>query len=137
MKKSIVYIEFILLLIAFSCCFIPCLVYNKDMLINIYVFDANKIMGYLYMIILIIGIVLKLLVFLNKTKFKKSVTNYINNYGAITLMLVSFVLYLLSCLYRKNILLPFGLGFYILTVATILMILLFITKLFIYKKNRK
>ena len=135
MKKSIVYIELILLLIALSCCFIPCVQYKNDLVIDIYVFDANKIMGYTYMILLIAGIVLRILAF-KKDRFGKKVTDYITNILPISLLLVTYILYLASALYRRNVLIHFGLGFYILTAITIIMIIVFIIKMYLMKNKK-
>ena len=135
MKKSIVYIELILLLIALSCCFIPCVQYKNDLVIDIYVFDANKIMGYTYMILLIVGIVLRILAF-KKDRFGKKVTDYITNILPISLLLVTYILYLASALYRRNVLIHFGLGFYILTAITIIMIIVFIIKMYLMKNKK-
>ena len=135
MKKSIVYIELILLLIALSCCFIPCVQYKNDLVIDIYVFDANKIMGYTYMILLIAGIVLRILAF-KKDRFGKKVTDYITNILPISLLLVTYILYLASALYRRNVLIHFGLGLYILTAITIIMIIVFIIKMYLMKNKK-
>ena len=135
MKKSIVYIELILLLVALSCCFIPCVQYKNDLVIDIYVFDANKIMGYTYMILLIVGIVLRILAF-KKDRFGKKVTDYITNILPISLLLVTYILYLASALYRRNVLIHFGLGFYILTAITIIMIIVFIIKMYLMKNKK-
>ena len=135
MKKSIVYIELILLLIALSCCFIPCVQYKNDLVIDIYVFDANKIMGYTYMILLIVGIVLRILAF-KKDRFGKKVTDYITNILPISLLLVTYILYFASALYRRNVLIHFGLGFYILTAITIIMIIVFIIKMYLMKNKK-
>lgn len=135
MKKSIVYIELILLFIALLCCFIPCVQYKNDLVINIYVFDANKIMGYSYMILLIIGIVLRILAF-KKDRFSKKVNDFITNFLPISISLITYILYLASALYRRNVLIDFGLGFYILTAITIIMIIVFIFKM-IMIKNKK
>lgn len=137
MKKSIAYIELVLLFIALLCCFLPCVQYNNDLVINIYVFDAHKIMGYAYMILLIIGIVLRLLAF-KKERFNKKINSFITNVLPISLLLVTYILYLASAIYRKNILIDFGIGFYILTAVTILMIIVFIIKMHMMKnKNKK
>ncbi len=137
MKKRIVYIELILLFIALLCCFIPCVQYNNDLVINIYVFDANKIMGYLYMILLIIGIIFRILAF-KKDRFSKKINSFITNILPISLSLLTYMLYLASALYRKNVLIDFGIGFYVLTAVTILMIIVFVIKTFIMKnKNKK
>ena len=137
MKKRIVYIELILLFIALLCCFIPCVQYKNDLVINIYVFDANKIMGYLYMILLIIGIIFRILAF-KEDRFSKKMNSFITNILPISLSLVTYILYLASALYRKNVLIDFGIGFYVLTAVTILMIIVFVIKTFIMKnKNKK
>ena len=135
MKKSIIYIEFILLLIALSCCFIPCLVYREDLVINVYVFDANKIMGYAFMVLLIIGIILRILVIKKKDLFNKKINSFITNYGLITIMLISFILYIASCIYRKSIFLHYGIGFYIVIVLTILVIIMLSLKI-VFNKNK-
>lgn len=135
MKKSIVYIELIILFIALLCCFIPCVQYKNDLVINIYVFDANKIMGYSYMILLIIGIVLRILAF-KKDRFSKKVNDFITYFLPISISLITYILYLASALYRRNVLIHFGLGFYILTAITIIMIIVFIFKM-IMIKNKK
>ena len=139
MKKVISYLEIIILLIAFICCFIPCLQYRNGLIIDIYVFDANKIMGYTYLVLLIIGIVLKVLIIKKKDLFNKKINGFITNYGLLTIVLIACILYLVSTLYRKNMFLHYGIGFYILIGLFILTLTTLIIKIIINKKknNRK
>ena len=92
-------------------------------------------MGYTYMILLIVGIVLRILAF-KKDRFGKKVTDYITNILPISLLLVTYILYLASALYRRNVLIHFGLGFYILTAITIIMIIVFIIKMYLMKNKK-
>ena len=130
-KEYFEYIELVLLFIAFICCFIPCLVYENGLIIDIYIFDANKIMGYLYMILLVFGIIYKI-VLIRKKKNDK----FIYKYWSLIIILIGTILYTISCLIRRNILIHFSLGFYILLGSLFIMILWFITKLILFNKTK-
>ena len=125
------YLELIILFIAFICCFIPCVKYKNGMVINIYVFDANKIMGYLYMLLLIFGIVFKIYLIRKKKDSK------IYNCFSLIIMFIATILYTISCILRRNIVISFSLGFYIVLSCLLLMIILYIIKVFTKDKKKK
>lgn len=133
MKQNIKYFELGLLIIAFACCFIPCVVYKNDMIVDIYVFDANAIMGYSFMSLMIFGIVYKIIL----TKEKKEDSCFINKYFSLIIMIIGTILYTVSCLLRRNIWIKFSLGFYVVLACLLLMIVLFITKSITSKKSKK
>lgn len=125
MKNKIIrYIELGILLIAFICCFIPCVRYDNNLIIDIYVFDANKIMGYTYMVLLILIIILLL------TKFKK------NRYMALIAMLVTGTLYIVSSLLRKNMVINLTYGFYIVVGCIVSMVIINIVKAIVLKNKK-
>lgn len=125
MKNKIIrYIELGILLIAFICCFIPCVRYDNNLIIDIYVFDANKIMGYTYMVLLVLSIILLL------TKFKK------NKYMALIAMLVTGTLYIVSSLLRKNIVINLTYGFYIVVGCIVSMVIINIVKAIVLKNKK-
>ncbi len=130
-KEYFEYIELVLLFIAFICCFIPCLVYENGLIIDIYIFDANKIMGYLYMVLLVFGIIYKIALIRKKKNDK-----FIYKYWSLIIILIGTILYTISCLIRRNILIHFSLGFYILLGSLFIMILWFITKLILFNKTK-
>ena len=131
-KELFDYLELVILFIAFICCFIPCVKYKNGIVIDIYVFDANKIMGYLYMLLLIFGIVFK--VYLIR---KKKDNKIVYKYFSLIIMFITTILYTVSCIIRRNIVIKFSLGFYIVLGCLLLMIVLFITKLFIKDKKKR
>ena len=125
MKNKIIrYIELGILLIAFICCFIPCVRYDNNLIIDIYVFDANKIMGYTYMVLLVLSIILLL------TKFKK------NKYMALIAMLVTGTLYIVSSLLRKNMVINLTYGFYIVVGCIVSMVIINIVKAIVLKNKK-
>ena len=125
MKNKIIrYIELGILLIAFICCFIPCVRYDNNLIIDIYVFDANKIMGYTYMVLLVLSIVLLL------TKFKK------NKYMALIAMLVTGTLYIVSSLLRINMVINLTYGFYIVVGCIVSMVIINIVKAIVLKNKK-
>ena len=125
MKNKIIrYIELGILLIAFICCFIPCVRYDNNLIIDIYVFDANKIMGYTYMVLLVLSIILLL------TKFKK------NRYMALIAMLVTGTLYIVSSLLRKNMVINLTYGFYIVVGCIVSMVIINIVKAIVLKNKK-
>ena len=119
-------IELGILLLALICCFIPCLQYNNNLIIDIYVFDANKIMGYSYMVLLIVSIILLII---KRTKNIK--------YLALTTMIISGTLYIVSSLLRKNMFIHLSYGFYIVVFCIFLMIVLNIIKAIVLKRKNK
>ena len=133
MKKYIKYFELGILVIALVCCFIPCVVYKNVMKVNIYVFDANAIMGYLYMILIIFGIVYKIILI----RKKKEDISFINKYFSLIIMFIGTILYTISSLLRRNMWIKFSLGFYIVLGCLFFMIIIFITKLTINKKRKE
>ena len=125
MKNKIIrYIELGILLIAFICCFIPCVRYDNNLIIDIYVFDANKIMGYTYMVLLVLSIILLL------TKFKK------NKYMALIAMLVTGTLYIVSSLLRINMVINLTYGFYIVVGCIVSMVIINIVKAIVLKNKK-
>ena len=80
-------------------------------------------------------LMLRILAF-KKDRFGKKVTDYITNILPISLLLVTYILYLASALYRRNVLIHFGLGLYILTAITIIMIIVFIIKMYLMKNKK-
>lgn len=125
MKNKIIrYIELGILLIAFICCFIPCVRYDNNLIIDIYVFDANKIMGYTYMVLLVISFILLI------TKFKK------NKYMALITMLVTGTLYIVSSLLRRNMVINLTYGFYIVVGCIVLMVIINIVKAIVLKNKK-
>ena len=125
MKNKIIrYIELGILLIAFICCFIPCVRYDNNLIIDIYVFDANKIMGYTYMVLLVLSIILLL------TKFKK------NKYMALIAMLVTGTLYIVSSLLRRNMVIHLTYGFYIVVGCIVSMVIINIVKAIVLKNKK-
>jgi len=125
MKNKIIrYIELGILLIAFICCFIPCVRYDNNLIIDIYVFDANKIMGYSYMILLVISFILLI------TKFKK------NKYMALIVMLVTGTLYIVSSLLRRNMVIHLTYGFYIVVECIVSMVIINIVKAIVLKNKK-
>ena len=125
MKNKIIrYIELGILLIAFICCFIPCVRYDNNLIIDIYVFDANKIMGYTYMVLLVLSIILLL------TKFKK------NKYMALIAMLVTGTLYIVSSLLRRNMVINLTYGFYIVVGCIVSMVIINIVKAIVLKNKK-
>lgn len=131
MKKRLFnYIELFILLLAFICCFIPCLRYDNNMVVDIYIFDANKIMGYSYMLILIFGLAYKIYL------MKKNIKNKILNYWSLIIITIATILYIVSCLLRRNMWINFRLGFYLSISSFALMLLLFVIKM-LTKDNKK
>ncbi len=125
MKNKIIrYIELGILLIAFICCFIPCVRYDNNLIIDIYVFDANRIMGYAYMVLLVISFILLI------TKFKK------NKYMALIAMLVTGTLYIVSSLLRRNMVIHLTYGFYIVVGCIVSMIIINIVKAIVLKNKK-
>ena len=125
MKNKIIrYIELGILLIAFICCFIPCVRYDNNLIIDIYVFDANKIMGYTYMVLLVISFILLI------TKFKK------NKYMALIAMLVTGTLYIVSSLLRRNMVINLTYGFYIVVGCIVSMVIINIVKAIVLKNKK-
>lgn len=131
MKKRLFnYIELSILILAFICCFIPCLRYDNNMVVDIYIFDANKIMGYSYMLILIFGLAYKIYL------MKKNIKNKILNYWSLIIITIATILYIVSCLLRRNMWINFSLGFYLSISSFVLMLLLFVIKM-LTKDNKK
>jgi hypothetical protein len=125
MKNKIIrYIELGILLIAFICCFIPCVRYDNNLIIDIYVFDANRIMGYAYMVLLVISFILLI------TKFKK------NKYMALIAMLVTGTLYIVSSLLRRNMVIHLTYGFYIVVGCIVSMVIINIVKAVVLKNKK-
>ena len=125
MKNKIIrYIELGILLIAFICCFIPCVRYDNNLIIDIYVFDANKIMGYTYMVLLVLSFILLI------TKFKK------NKYMALVAMLVTGTLYIVSSLLRRNMVIHLTYGFYIVVGCIVSMVIINIVKAIVLKNKK-
>ena len=129
-KKIFKYSELFILLLVFICCFIPCLRYDNNMVVDIYIFDANKIMGYSYMLILIIAIIYKIYL------MRKN-NNEVVNYWSLIIITISTILYVVSCILRRNMWINFSFGFYLSIGSLVLMILLHIKKIFMKDKSKK